>query len=305
MRTLILAFGAAVSGQAMAQTCDMSLAFRQPDEGGARTTAVLSGGPGSPMLFGDALNVNTDGSPRSYSVTDFWGEKTAINNLCNAMSDACAGLNQAQLKARRVLTQTASAQGWPAGLLAQSKLASNIVAFKNGKPCPEVNGFLVSATSLRKPGPIDVCNPANYSDSATLPGIVLPRGAATGFATRNAKIGDVAAVLSPDGSRVEFAVVNDAGPARQLGEISVGLAGRLIGKTAPPVNFKQIMGRSPFQGQSWLPGRTVVLVFPGTRDTAQPFMTPDRVEAVARPLFDAWGGLARLRACKASYRRDQ
>ena len=74
--------------------CDMQHGFDQPDQAGKRTLPVWKDGKGGALLFADSMNVNTDGTRRSYSVEDFWGEKRAINNLCNAMSDACRGLDK-------------------------------------------------------------------------------------------------------------------------------------------------------------------------------------------------------------------
>jgi hypothetical protein len=105
----------------LGQECGMSRAFMQQD-GNAPTgaTAVWSDPKGTALLFIESLNVKTDGTRRSYSVDDFWGEKVALNNLCNAMDDACAGLDADGKRARRIVTQKAHAAGWPADLLKQT-----------------------------------------------------------------------------------------------------------------------------------------------------------------------------------------
>lgn len=102
------------SSSAYAVECGMAEAFKQPD-GNAKTgfTSVWSDKKASSLLFVESLNVNTDGTRRSYSVDDFWGEKTALNNLCNAMSDVCGGLSKNELRNRRIITQQASFDGWP------------------------------------------------------------------------------------------------------------------------------------------------------------------------------------------------
>ena len=285
----------------------MSLAFAHPDDGGRTTTAVWEDAARTSVLFADALHVNTDGTRRSYSVSDFWGKVDAINTLCNAMSDACRDLTPAQREERRVLTQRARAEGWPREALAATRIARSIIPLKDGKPCPEVDGVLGSATALQRRGVADPCDLRRYVDALTTPAIVLPGrgspGAPTGFEARNARIGDLAVVASPDLSVVVYAVVGDIGPARELGEGSVALAGALLGKTHEPANYLEIRGRAPYQGKGWEVPRAFVLVFPGTRDDADPYLTRPRIDRDAQAAFERWGGVARLTACSAVYRR--
>jgi hypothetical protein len=64
------------SAPAFGQECRMSRAFSQPDlnaRGG--TTAVWADAENHALFFTEGLNVNTDGTRRSYSVDDFWGER--------------------------------------------------------------------------------------------------------------------------------------------------------------------------------------------------------------------------------------
>jgi hypothetical protein len=276
----------------------MPSSFEQKDvDAPGGTTTVRA--DATSLLFVERLHVNTDGTRRSYSVDDFWGETTALNNLCNAMSDACAGLNADGLKARRIVTQRAYAAGWPAADLVKTKIAKSIIPFKGGKPCPAVDGFLVSATALARPNASDPCDLSNYVDALTVPAIVLPK-APSGFADKGARVGDLAVVAVPGDSRVVYAVVGDSGPRDKLGEASIALNGQLLGKTQPPANYREVRGKSPYQGKGWAVPKAVVLVFPGTRDGANPYMTTDRVDAAAKERFEAWGGPARLAACAAA-----
>ncbi len=309
IRLIVAALTIAIPMQAVqAETCNMAFGFAQPDRDGTRSVAVWQDAKKEALLFADTMNVNTDGTRRSYSVTDFWGEAPdgAINNLCNAMSDACAGLNSEQLRARRILTQGARDKGWPADMLARTKISPSIIPFKNGKPCPEVNGYLISATALHKTSITDQCDIDNYVDALTTSAIVLPkrskRDVPTPFDESGAKIGDLAAVVSGDGRIVKFAVVGDTGPSRELGEISVALAGSLLGKTAPPVNYREIRGRPPFQGKGWTVGNTFVLVFPNTRSAAAPYLNQSRIDEDGSAALAKWGGMPRLQACMSTYR---
>jgi hypothetical protein len=292
-------------------SCAMQPAFRQKDGNapGGFTSVWAEGSAAAPgaLMFVEKLNVNTDGTRRSYSVRDFWGERDALNNLCNAMEDACAGLDQDGLRQRRLTTEEAAANGWPAVLLAKTRISPAIIPRKNGKPCPEVDGFLVSATALHKRVVGDVCDIDSYVDALVTPAIVLPKNPAKGvlseFGERNARVGDLVVAWMPGAPAPVFAVVGDSGPAGELGEGSVALNGKLLGKTAPPVNYRELRGRPPFQGKGWTTPPVFVLVFPGTRNDSEPWMTPSRIDAEAGRRFAQWGGLVRAAACVSAYRQ--
>ena len=287
-------------------SCGMNRAFAQPDDNGASTTAVWRDAPRTALLFGDALHVNTDGTKRSYRVTDFWGKADAINNLCNAMSDACAGMTSAQRSARRVATENARANGWPESAWVATRISGQIIPrARNAQgrmaPCPEVDGFMVSATALFDPAIADVCDLKRYVDALTVNAVVIPGSPL--MAGTGARTGDLAVVMKPDGS-LFYAVVGDTGPKKEIGEVSVALAGAMLGKTAAPANYDEIRGRGQWVGKGWDVPKGYVLILPGTRDAARPYMTADRIETAARPLFESWGGADRLQACMRVYRRS-
>ena len=251
--------------------------------------------------------MNTDGTKRSYKVSDFWGKTDALNNLCNAMSDACAGLDSAQLRARRTAVEKARADGWPATAWTASRISSQIIPLhKNAQgrlvPCPEVDGFMVSATALTDPAITDQCNLSRYIDALSVNAVVIPGSAA--MVATGAKVGDLAVVMKPDGTAF-YAVVGDTGPRKEIGEISIALAGAMLGKTRPPSNYDEIRGRSPnWTGKGWDVPKGFVLILPGTRDARNPYITATRIEAAAAPIFQAWGGVDRLKACMQVYRRS-
>jgi hypothetical protein len=288
----------------------MHVGFQQPDTSHAGNKAPVwtdSSSSVPSVLFRHALQVNTDGTQRSYSVDDFWGETKAINNLCNAMSDSCGGLSQDGLKNRRIITQDAKASGWPADKLKATRIDSGIIPFKNGKPCPEVGGFLVSATALHANPIEDVCDINQYLDAATVPALVLPQGikqasghrAPTGFDLANAKLGDLIVAISPSSTAPVYGVVGDAGPATKLGEGSVALNGQLKNINVPPKNYKDVTTH-------WVVGDATVLIFPGTRDIKSPYLTADRINRDAAAKFAQWGGgdvdqaMTRLKTCSTA-----
>ncbi len=296
----------AYSSDLLAQvSCDMSLAFWQQDKrvrGGK--TPVLKDRGNTALFFQDSLQVNTDGTRRSYSVSDFWGKETALNNLCNAMSDHCAGLDDAGLTARRKLTQRVAREGWPASGLKQTRISPEIIPLKHGKPCPEVDGYLVSATALRKPNVTDVCDLGSYVDSLQVPALVIPRRS-IGFRSHHARVGDLAVAMLPDRGEPVFAVIGDVGPVDELGEGSLALNGKLLNKNEP-VNYREVRGKAPFtRKDSWVTPPTAVLIFPGTRNVKDPYFSADGIAAAARPLFEAWGGTDRMKACFSAAKRTR
>lgn len=288
-------------------TCGMAVAFNHPDDNGGRTTAVWRDPANKALLFGDALHVNTDGTKRSYKVSDFWGKTDALNNLCNAMSDACAGLDSVQLRARRMMVEKARADGWPAAAWTASRISSQIIPLHKDAqgrlvPCPEIDGFMVSATALTDPAITDQCNLARYIDALTVNAVVIPGSAA--MAATGAKLGDLAVVMKPDGS-IFYAVVGDTGPKKEIGEISIALAGAMLGKTRQPANYDEIRGKPPhWTGKGWDVPNGFVLILPGTRDVANPYITAPRIVSAATPLFESWGGAERLKACMGVYHRS-
>jgi hypothetical protein len=64
----------------------------------------------------------------------------------------------------------------------------------------------------------------------------------------------------------------------------------LNGLTRDPQTYREVL-------RGWVTGRVAVLIFPGTRNAARPFMDQARIDAAAAPVFAAWGGRARLEAC--------
>jgi hypothetical protein len=240
-----LLWGVTALPQVHAQTvCDLQPAFSQINVNAkTQLTQVYQTPDGKALVFESGLHTNTDGAARSYKVSDFWGEKDALNNLCNAMSDACEGLTtEQQLRERRELTQAAEKAAWPADQLKATKISKAIIAFnKHGKPCTDADGFLVSATSLINQAIHDTCSHERYLDALNVSAIVLPKDPidpakptkrmASGFSQFNAKPGDWVAVWKPGERHVQFAVVGDHGPANKLGEASIALNGRLLGKT--------------------------------------------------------------------------
>lgn len=109
--------------------------------------------------------------------------------------------------------------------------------------------------------------------------------------------------MVPGASQPVYAVVGDTGPATELGEGSIALNGKLLGKTSAPVSYLEVRGKGEFKGRAWTVPRAIVIVFPGTRDKSDPLMTPDRIDEAAKKRFDDWGGIERMKSCASEYSR--
>lgn len=271
----------------------------------AGATPIWSDKDSSFVFFQTGLHTNTDGTSRSYSVDDFWGEHTALNNLCNAMSDACAGLNAEGLKGRRIETQRQQAADWPD--VTKTRISPQIIAFrKSGKPCLPVNGYLISATALHK-RTHEACAQDAYVDALKVPALVLPGrskdGRPTTFQVKGVEVGDLVVAVGPS-KQVIYGVVGDTGPATKLGEASIAMNGLLLGKTQPPVNYQQIRGRGQFRGQGWDVPQASILILSGTRNSDRPFLTETEIETAVKTRFEQFGGQERLDACSNQYKKD-
>ncbi len=308
MRILVSCLALVLAAEPALAQCQMAFAFARPDDKGTKTLAVwedaTAGANGKALLFRDSLHVNTDGTRRSYNIDDFWGRAKAINNLCNAMVGQCAELaDEPAQRARRIATQNAYRNNWPEGWEASTRLSKMVILTgADGKPCVDKDGYVLSATALHKNGTGQACDISHYVDALTTNALVLPLPSAgqreTEFDSRNAKVGDLAVAMTADGQTLVYGVVGDLGPANELGEASVAYIRALLRRNDTPATYTIVRSRA------WTATNVTVLVFPGTRRpvSQEPYMEQAEIDAAAAPLFAAWGGLERLRACAGVYR---
>lgn len=147
------------------------------------------------------------------------------------MKDSCAGLGSDQLRQRRISTQKARTDGWPADELRTTQISPDIIPFFKGKPCPESDGYLVPSTALENRGVPNVCDSSRYVDAMKTPALVIPGGAG-GFSGKGVKIGDLVVAVKQGSQEPVYALFGDTGPAGKLGEGSIALAGNFSEK--PP-----------------------------------------------------------------------
>jgi hypothetical protein len=156
------------------------------------------------------------------------------------------------------------------------------------------NGYFVSSTTLENatPARADGCAVHRYLDAETVPYVVLPLG---GFG--QVRVGDIAILKSMD--RTVFALVGDEGPGTKLGEASIALNLKLLGKSGDPLLSMK---------ETWaidIEGRPVsLLVLGGTNKSLNGDYSPRNIEAVAQAELKRWSGegdlMTRFDACKAA-----
>jgi hypothetical protein len=165
---------------------------------------------------------------------------------------------------------------WWALVTENEKTSGRPVVQLESDPAP---GFYVSATALydrANPNPRD---PHRYVDAATIPYVVLhPK------ALNHARLGDFATVVNLQNGRISGAIVADeSAPNLPVGEGSIALAQALGINANPRTGGKD--------------GDVAYLIYPGS-GSGRPRPLKE-VVAKAKELFEAWGGVDRLKACLA------
>jgi hypothetical protein len=201
------------------------------------------------ILFQTNLRVNTDGSPLSYHPQDPRGKEKALNNVCNAIT-----VKRVNSATNLCFTSFGEAIGvfekWrdsgfqtmPQGfdITWKNVLAA---ATENGKSVPcvfktgDFQGYFGSLTALKNDLTDDKgeCEINNQVNPMTVPALVLLGGQNV---VRNfgARVGDLLVAFDPKTQIVSSAIIGDTGPKDNLGEGSVFLNMKLLGRTTPPTN---------------------------------------------------------------------
>lgn len=198
---------------------------------------------GTAMAFwAPRFAVNTDGTPKSYSLDDPDGATFALNSLRHGFMKKCLYAFDAIVNRLPDLRD----QGWPKD--ADNKLIDKHVIdclspwvfprAAGGEPCPEIrlegHRFLVSATALFN-NESDVCNPSKYVDSRRLAAVVLPRDKRF-----NGLVGKYALAWHPDRRALVLGVVGDRGPQDKMGEGSIALNAGLLGLSTTPRTYPEV-----------------------------------------------------------------
>ena len=156
---------------------------------------------------------------------------------------------------------------------------------KDGRPVVQgeqdpAPGYYVSMTALHDPDNPNFGDPHRYVDAANTPYVVLhPK------ALHYARLGDFATVVNFDNGKISAALVADVSAANlPVGEGSIALAEAL-----------GINSDARYGGKD----RNVGYVIYAGSGNGKP-REPAEIEANAKELFEAWGGVEKLDSCLAS-----
>ena len=167
---------------------------------------------------------------------------------------------------------------WWALVTSNGKPSGRPVVQGKSDPAP---GYYVSTTALYDSNNPNLRDPHRYIDAAKIPYVVLPPKA-----LKYARLGDFATVANLGNGRVSGALVADESSADlPFGEGSIALA-KALGVNSSP--------RHGGKG-----GGIVYLIYPGSGN-GRPRPRKE-ITVKSQQLFQAWGGLRKLRACVAAH----
>lgn len=288
------ALAALVIAHPLAAECAIigSFAHRTRSEG-VRTVH----GNSDNLFFTSSLAVNTDGAPNSYHPDDPGGSLgKAINTICNganAYPRAGVKIDYSRCSDLIAAFRTARSNGFPTNTYPRMEFYA--VATKTGRPCIVPSGpwegYFVSTTSLLADAGKDVCDPARYLDSLSIPFTIYPNSA--NFTSRGVQKGTIVVTLNPANGQLEYAIVGDRGPRWGLAEGSVFLARMLARSERTP--------RTRRDTYSFAVPKVHTLMLPQAR-IAPPY-TLEKIRAEGAAAFERWGGRARLDECVATLGR--
>ena len=223
------------------------------------------------ISFKTPLRVNTDGSPLSYHPQDPYGQSKALNNICNAIavrkngssSNLC--LNKSTFSEAIQIFESWRDSNYSVIPINYTINWKNVlVVTPKNKPCifqkGEYAGYFASKTHLTNTKiPVKgECSINEQINSAEIPAIVLMGG--KNILTKfNAKVGDLGVAYSPQNNMIVPFIINDSGPPDNLGEGSVALNMKLLGKTNVPKNKKETYSIS-------IDKNILIVIFPNTKD---------------------------------------
>jgi Fungal chitosanase of glycosyl hydrolase group 75/D-alanyl-D-alanine carboxypeptidase len=143
-------------------------------------------------------------------------------------------------------------------------------------------GYFVSTTALTNPSTLSN-KPAHFVDASTIPFIVLPGRRFSRFTTtRSLRLGDVGVAYNIRNGKISFAQFAETGPADKIGEASIALADALSVNSNPKTGGTSLR-------------EIVYVVFPGSGIGCG--LSMQEINTRAEPIFNNWGGLARIRSC--------
>ena len=207
------------------------------------------------VFFKTNLYVNTDGTPISYHPLDLGGANKAINNIGNAIvvkrvgSNSNLCLNSHTYQEAMDVFKRYRDSGYvavPAGyLITWDNVLIPETVNGHRKPCiiktGKYQGYFASATSLKNglTSNRGECECNNQVNPLEVPALVLAGGSTNPVAAYGAKVGDLVIAYNSSNGKLVYAIINDKGPANNLGEGSVLLNMKLANKTTFPTNQRE------------------------------------------------------------------
>lgn len=296
-----------LQGNAQAVECGMDFRYEHVD---ARGTNIYQAPEGIPSLFYRAdMDVNTDGTPRSYHPQDPWGnEGLALNNIANALTGAYDEFlgpsryckpRQGECYESYVNTFIAARD---AGYRPDAPWVTtySIIpwrydeAVKRAVPCTIQSGpyagYFVSQTAYPYDASLGLCDQGRYIDSMAINTAVLP--GETHWESQGVATDGFDLVVAFDGERAAFGINGDRGPSDKIGEVSVRMALDILNIVSRPLrNYQDVKGLALED--------VVYLTFP-TRDYRREnpgVLTQAQINEWGEAVFGEWGGVPRLQAC--------
>ncbi len=289
-------------------SCGMAGSIQHVDPARTLVKVALEGKPS--LMFTADLDVNTDGSGRSYHPDDPRGKALALNNVGNAIkriydaqgADITCSPRKGKCFEQFIKTfEAARDADWaPTGhprVTTDGMIPWKKSADGRSRPCIITSGphagYFVSPTAMAADPSKGACDQDRYLDSLRFNAVVLPGGSVWKSQGKSLANGDLVAVLNPANGVAKFAIVGDRGPAQSIGEGTVLLAAQL--RDVP------LTGKETYREVRALAiSRVHYLGFPGTnvRNSlqGQP-LTQALVDTLGLQAFEAWGGHERLKAC--------
>lgn len=300
-----------ITAPAFSADCNMKNIAVHSDAGRTRIFASTTGM--ASLYYQANMDVNTDGTARSYHPDDPRGEKLAYNNIGNAISR----ILDSKGKDVTCSPRKGACYKW---MIETFEAARDSNYDTTGRPSietdqmipwkkdPDLNrrvpckiesgvfkGYFVSQTSLIVDPTKSECDQARYLDSFTFNAVVLPKKAIWRSQGTPTDGGDIVVVRNVQSGTVAYAINGDRGPVHGIGEGTIRLAAILKGAN--------VKGDETYHEiKKLVVGKVQYVVFPRNdiRTEAGKSFSQADIDRVGAKLFQEWGGVARLDACKGA-----
>jgi len=214
------------------------------------------------ILFKTNLHVNTDGIPTSYHPFDLRGDSIALNTILNGASiyrlkdnirisnpkkpNKFSDKEKTEMRKEAYTVfekfRDSNYDNVPVGYIINWK--NVLIEDTDGKPCVfkkgKYKGYFASATALKNGLTINKgeCECNNQVDPFEVPTLVLAGGQNI-VKEYGAKVGNLVVAYNLTNHNLVYSIIGDTGPEENLGEGSVILNMKLLGKTTYPKTRKE------------------------------------------------------------------